>query len=126
MLSRTKSFGNELVFLSLVIPLVLAESLGHACDILTTYIALTYCGAREMNPFLAPLLNSEWRFKWVTVSAIKGALLTNSFRWHLTANSEWKRRYSLRTAIFSAVLIWAVVAWNFSVILRRKRANTST
>src|SRR6266478_339383 len=101
MLYRIKNFGNELVFLALVLPLLLVESTGHAFDILTTWYALTYCGAHEANPFLAPLLNSRWKLKWIAGAAIKGAFVSYEVNYYVgSKDSKWARYYNLRGAIF--------------------------
>lgn len=125
--SKAKNFASQLVYACLVTPLLALEVLGHAADILTTWYALTYTSAREVNPILAPILNSRWRYKWVTVSALKGSFLVYEAGWYYrNMDYKWSRYYNVRTAAINATILWAVVVSNLIVIFRRKHGNTST
>jgi hypothetical protein len=127
MLNTLKNFGSLLVFECLIVPLVALEVLGHSADIATTWYALTKTGAREGNPFLAWLLNSRWRYKWVVVSAAKAAIISNETRYYFESKrSKWARYYNFRAAVFHVTAVWLVAAWNLLIISRRKHGNTST
>ena len=126
MLDRLKNFGNQLVFLTLLVPVMALQVAGHSADIISTWYALTKTGAREGNPFLAWLINSECRYKWHIVSALKGWLIVHDARYFVSsADRKWARHYNFQTAVFHALTVWIVVGWNVLTIIRRKRGNTS-
>lgn len=128
MLDKLKNFGSKLVFLTLLVPVVGLQVAGHSADILTTWYALTKTGAREGNPFLAWLINSEFRFKWAIVSALKGWFIAyDARRFYDSADFRWSRYYNLKAAVFHAYAVWIVVSWNVLIIMRRrKRGNSGT
>src|SRR5437588_10667133 len=115
MTDKPASFAYAVVKRTMLFPLVIISVIGHSLDVATTWYALTHTGAREGNPFMAPLLHSEWRWKWVAISALKS--------WAIKRNVEFSYEWNdLRTMAFDCVVIWSVVAWNISVIWRRKHA----
>jgi len=120
---RLANFGNELVFLATVLPLVMLGALGHALDVLTTWVAISFLGAREGNPMLAWFINSTWSGKWSVLCAMKAVVVGREVNLYLQDKSnEWSRYYYVRSAIFVCVVTWCVVMWNLSVIFRRRHA----
>ncbi len=123
MRKRLANFGNELVFLATVLPLVMLGALGHALDVLTTWVAISFLGAREGNPMLAWFINSTWSGKWSVLCAMKAVVVGREVNLYLQDKSnEWSRYYYVRSAIFVCVVTWCVVMWNLSVIFRRRHA----
>lgn len=122
MLNKAEKFGNMLVLTTLVFPLIILEHIGHVFDVLTTWYAITKCGAREANILMAWLVESSWKLRWFSLSAIKFWVVNRSH----PITRTYKRSYDLKYVATFTAMIWCVVAWNFSVIIRRKHAAISS
>lgn len=123
MRKRLANFGSELIYMSLIIPLLLLEALAQSLDVVSTWAAISFFGAREGNPVLAWFVNSSWRGRWAILWAMKARLLANEKNYYFrTKNNKWARYYNVRGAIFVCIITWCVVTWNLSVIFRRRHA----
>jgi hypothetical protein len=122
MLNTLRNFGKNLVFVTLAGPLLLLTALGHLADLGTTWYAITFSGARESNPFLAWFVNSNFSGKWFALAGLKAGVVANQAR----TVFNYKRLDLLKLEVFGCVFVWLVVAWNFSIILRRQYGRTGS
>lgn len=88
---------------------------GHFADIATTFVAIEYLGAREINPIFAPLLHSSWRWKWPVMIAAKFGIIGK----HHVTELKYNDYVSRKALKISAIMVWCVVAWNLLTITRK-------
>src|SRR5882762_9144331 len=118
MLNTLRNFSRNLVFATIVTPILLLTAFGHLADVITTWYAIAITGAREANPFLAWFVNSNFKGKWAILTGLKALAVRHeaqvAFKYREYYGSEF-----IKAMFFSCALVWAVAAWNCSVILRR-------
>ena len=106
------------MFATIITPILLLTALGHLADIMTTWYAITITGAKEANPFLAWFVNSSFKGKWAVLTGIKALVV----RHEAQVAYEYRQYYGagfIKAMFISCAFVWAVAAWNCSVILRR-------
>lgn|SRR6266436_7341308 len=112
----SRKFSRRLVSDLTSIPVVVLFALGQVLDLTTTFIALTFYGAREGNPLLF-WVNSKIPGRWIALTGLKLYTIKES-------NFYRKNPEYLGHLIVLTFVTWVVVLCNFGVILRRRNARS--